>query len=392
MPFEFSLSIGSGVLSLAALHRPALAEPCVGVELESPGGTTVISGNGSVSCLVIGDALLSVSGDVIPIVPLGAPTGPTTYSYDAQGRLPSETDSTGTTTNTYDGQGRVTQSIDPSNNVTTYQYDAASGRLNDIDQPAGNVTTYQYDPGTGRLTDTEGPGGRITTYQYDALDRTIAQIDLLDGTTTTTYDSSGEIVQTTDPTGHVTTYSYDGMNRLTEVTDPQGHATTYSYDAMSRLTSMTDPLGSVTTFAYDAQSRLVSDTGNSDGQTSFTYSASGTGTIVAGAAGFRIGGLDGPSPPAEMKLLPRSGVARKGDGEQAAVSSQRAETSKEASTSQQGALALDAVRLDFSHAVGEVIYASSSSGSFACTGPLSRPLAATSRSTSSITAMSAASP
>jgi hypothetical protein len=82
---RLTLTIGGGVLSLAALQAPALAGPCgSGVELESPDQTTLISPDGSVGCIVLpgGDAALSLNGQVTPLVPLSDPTGTTTYTYD----------------------------------------------------------------------------------------------------------------------------------------------------------------------------------------------------------------------------------------------------------------------------------------------------------------------
>ncbi len=129
---RLGLSIGTGVLSLAALQSPALAQSCGdGVVQEGPFGATVINPDGAVSCLVLpgGDALLSPSGQVTPFVPLGTPTGLTTYTYDSQGRLPSVTDTANTTTITYDFAGQPTIATDAPGRVTmyTYQYGAGGG-------------------------------------------------------------------------------------------------------------------------------------------------------------------------------------------------------------------------------------------------------------------------
>ncbi len=174
---RLGLSIGSGVLSLAALHAPAFAGPCSasGVVLESPDGTTVIEADGSVSCIVLpgGDALLSLTGQVTPLVPLGAPRGTTTYTYDSVGQLPSENNSLGRTTLTYDYEG---------------------GRLASSSSPARLITTYTYDGGSNLLTSETLPGHLVTTYSYDANGNLLSE--RVAGTTYTFDYSSGDVVET----------------------------------------------------------------------------------------------------------------------------------------------------------------------------------------------------
>ncbi|MGA3403174.1 MAG: PEP-CTERM sorting domain-containing protein [Acetobacteraceae bacterium] len=271
---RLGLSIGGGVLSLAALQSAALAGPCsTGVVLESPDRSTIISPDGAVSCIVLpgGDALLSLDGQVTPLVPLGAPTGPTTYSYDSQGQLPSETDSLGTTTMSYDFSGQPTAATDVLGRVTTYtyQYGAGGGELTQVTQPGGSVTTYEYDG--GRLTSETLPGGSTVTFTYDP--GSVTETATGGNVTTYTYDSRNNIT-TGDAVGRVTTYTYDG-GQLTAITDPTGGGRTFTYDyAAGLIGSSTDPIGNITTYTYDARPQLVTDTGNSDGAANFAYAAS----------------------------------------------------------------------------------------------------------------------
>jgi len=270
---RLGLSIGGSVLSLAALQSPVLAGPCSsGVMVESPHDQTAISADGAVSCIVLpgGHALLSLTGHVTPLVPLGAPTGSTTYAYDGSGQLPSVTDSRGTTTFSYqyDG-GPLTSSTGPAGRTTTYTYQASSDLLTSETLPSGRMVTYQYDSrgqltsetfpsrtitftyNAGTVTET-APGGRITTYSYDARDR-ITQEDHL---------------------GRVITYGYNSGGELTNVTDPLGRVTTYGYNSSGVLQSQTDPALNTTTFSYDSANQLLNDDGNYDHVVGIGYAPS----------------------------------------------------------------------------------------------------------------------
>lgn len=137
------------------------------------------------------------------------------YQYDPTNRPTSSTDQLGnTTTYTYDAQGRMATESTPSN-TTTYGYDAQNRLISSIDSPSGDVTTESWS--NGLLQSTTDPLGHTTTYMYDAQNR---------------------LTQAVDPLGHATTYTYDALNRLTEIDRPGGNVTTYTYDAQSRLVSI----------------------------------------------------------------------------------------------------------------------------------------------------------
>jgi len=268
---RLTLSIGSGVLSLAALQSAALAGPCgSGVQLESPDQSTIISYDGAVSCIILpgGDALLSLSGQVTPFVPLGAPAGTTTYTYDASGLLPVETDSLGTTTTAYDSGGRPTETIDPLSRVTTYTYD--HGDLAETTQPSG-VTTYQYDPSPHRLTTETDPLSHVTTFAYDAVGMTVTETAPGGLVTTFAYDAAGNILSEIDPLSRVTTFIYDADGQVTNIIDPLGDITTYVYDAGGVLQSLTDLGLNITTFVYDAAGGVLNDDGAYDHVVAFGF-------------------------------------------------------------------------------------------------------------------------
>jgi YD repeat-containing protein len=289
---RIGLSIGGGVLSLATLQAPALAGPCSSsaVVVESPDGTTVISADGAVSCIVLpgGDALMSLGGQVTPLVPLGAPSGSTTYTYDSVGQLPSEHDSLGRTTLTYDFPGgRLASSSDPTGFVTTYTYDGGSNLLESETLPGGRVTTYQYDS-SNRLV-SEDEAGLRTTFTYDAGE--VIETGPAHTITTFVYDTAGDITEVINPLHLVTTYVYDAGDQLADVVDPLHLRTTYAYDTGGTLQSEKDPLGRITTFSYDQAGQVLNDDGNYDHVVSLAYVAgvpepSTLALLLSGLAGW----------------------------------------------------------------------------------------------------------
>jgi YD repeat-containing protein len=161
----------------------------------------------------------------------------TTYSYDGQGRVLTQTDSNGVVTLTqYDNKGQVTSvTVDPSDNTIGYT------GLN-------LVTLYSYDSVGHTLSVTQAAGtssARTTKYVYDTLGRRIQEI--------------------VDPgTGHLnltTAYSYDANNNVVTKTEGLGTAeartTRYVYDANNRLVGHVDATGAVEKTEYDTEGRIL---------------------------------------------------------------------------------------------------------------------------------------
>jgi RHS repeat-associated protein len=144
-----------------------------------------------------------------------------TYTYDAAGRLTTETIDGANRTYTFDADNQLTSD----NGTATYTYDANGNRTN-----GGNVT---------------GTGNRLTT----------------DGTWNFLYDQEGNVVQKTRiATGEYWTYAYDNLNRLTAAVDHNSSNTvletvTYTYDVLGNRIEEDVKVDSgptaVTRFAYD---------------------------------------------------------------------------------------------------------------------------------------------
>jgi RHS repeat-associated protein len=176
-----------------------------------------------------------------------------------------------TTTTVYDVMDRKVRVTDPSNNPTTYAYDAA-GRLTTVTLPLGVLN------GTPSNTHT-------LNYTYDGLDRTIEQTENhvnADGTvsalnTLACYDQVGNMVSVTKPraglssltcpgttsTPFTTVFGYDLVHHLTSVTDPVTadglhHTSSSTYDADGNRVTAIDANHNTTVYTYDALDRLTS--------------------------------------------------------------------------------------------------------------------------------------
>lgn len=210
--------------------------------------------------------------------------------------------------------------------TSSTSYDAAGRVLTQTDG-VGTITRYQYD-GESHLVRTtvssaDGIESRITRYFYDADGRRIATLDAAGGLTELVYDEAGRIEReigyatptgtaerangtlaqlrpTTSADDQVTRHYYDGRGQEVATLDAAGYVTQYSYDeaAHQRTTtrfaqavvlgsdpSLSDLLGAVagqtaqtSNCRYDADGRKVAET-NAEG-TLTTYTYDGFGRLV----------------------------------------------------------------------------------------------------------------
>ena len=142
----------------------------------------------------------------------GKRTTTETFTYDARGRVLTDTHSSGAST-TYE-YGRNTVSVkDAAGRTTTKSYDPW-GNVKTVTDNEGNIVEYQYGSHGNPVNVTMGDA--TVTMEYDELGRRTKLVDPDAGTVTTTYGRNGQVISETDGRGVKTTYTYDALGRVTQ--------------------------------------------------------------------------------------------------------------------------------------------------------------------------------
>ncbi len=218
----------------------------------------------------------------------------TAYSYDGLARQISVTrPRTGATQYTYytDGAGRMGQlftQTDPAGNVTTYDYESATGRLSSVKNALNQYTRYAYDT-YGNVTSIWGDSPYPVTYTYDNYGQ---QTSMKTFRTGTQWNAAS---WPTGVTGDQTTWTYDTASGLvTAKTDAAGKSTAYSYSVDGKLTLRTwartvdgQPLTTAYSY-YPATGQLQKiDYSDSTPDITYTYNRLGMAAAIQDAAGTR---------------------------------------------------------------------------------------------------------
>ncbi|HEX6100845.1 MAG TPA: RHS repeat-associated core domain-containing protein [Thermoanaerobaculia bacterium] len=162
---------------------------------------------------------------------------------------------------TYDANGRMTIATQVPNEPATYHTYNTAGDLTKVRRATVSVD-YEYDS-LGRVTKRTDEMGKATTYTYDAADRIL--------TVTLPKPSVGSSLNFT------TTYTYDQYDPITglvfvSATDPNGRVTKQGYDALQNLGKTVDSLQNATTYTY--QYNLLKTVTDANGNTTtHTYDA-----------------------------------------------------------------------------------------------------------------------
>ena len=221
------------------------------------------------------------------------------YTFDAQGRLLTESDPNGNTVRlSRDGNGTLTSLTDAAGHVVAVTTDSVTGRITSLRLPDGRTVAYTY---VGSLLSAvQGLDGKTATYQYDAAGRLTAEVDELGnapvavrygsggrvtdvlstlvGHTTFGWDPATQTSTQTDPGGEIWQDVYDGSH-LVQSTVPSdtleaatsramsaargaasGNSLGITYDAAGNVVSRTDARGNTTTFTYDDYGNLLTRT------------------------------------------------------------------------------------------------------------------------------------
>lgn len=216
--------------------------------------------------------------------PGGTVVTTTSYAYDIQGRLLTDTRAISgvsyVTTYGYDSSGRLSSVTYPSGRLVSYSFDAV-GRISQITTtPAGGsaatvISSVVYHPFGGAKGWTYG-NSQTYSRSFD-LDGRIAGFTLAGTSITNTFDAASRITgQTYFPVpANSVTYGYDNWDRLTGTITP---STTYGfgYDANSNRTTKTVGAGTKT-YAYPGSSNKLSSI---SGGGSWTYTHDADGSIT----------------------------------------------------------------------------------------------------------------
>jgi RHS repeat-associated protein len=236
----------------------------------------------------------TTTGDFISQTAVADPKGnTTTYRFNSEGFLTSQTDALGQITTferqsgtnlvlaiidslnrratfSYDANGNVTSVRDPAGNIRRFEYEAIFDKLARMIDPLGQITRFEYDA-NGDLTATVDSAGSRTTIVYNDFGQPKSMTDALGNTSTFAYDSFGNLASIADPLGNQAQRVYDLVSRLIEQTDPRGRSTRFTYDGLNRITQVIDVLNSVTSFGYDGNGNLVSVTDARGSTITHTY-------------------------------------------------------------------------------------------------------------------------
>lgn len=238
----------------------------------------VIATGASRSSAIVNDGLGRVTQEQLTSDPNCSSGSKIDMSYDADGRMASES-------NPY------CSATEPTYGSSTYSYDALN-RITGILNPDGTSVRNTY-VGRAVLTADEGngsPEGRERIGQFDALGNLSAVCELtasnqmgaagnipsscgldIQGSgflTTYTHDQIGDLTSTTQGTS-VRSFTYDTLARVTQTTNPESGTVGYAYDQDGDIVSRTDADGIAANYSYDGLNRLI---GRSYPSTSFPSS------------------------------------------------------------------------------------------------------------------------
>ena len=165
----------------------------------------------------------------------------TSYSYDASGtHLLEAAGPGGTTSYAYSADDGSAQA----NALTT------------IISADGTHTSLTYDA-QGRVSSQSGDGGAgRVTYSYDDAGQVNAT-DALGNTTKLLYDTDGNLSQAQDALGRAVQLRYDDAGNLSQVIGSDNSTYGFTYDWLGNPTSYTDPLGGKVAATYKSGTGLL---------------------------------------------------------------------------------------------------------------------------------------
>lgn len=188
----------------------------------------------------------------------------TTYSYDANGQLLTET---------------AVDPDDAKSATSTYTYDEL-GELATLTNPEGETVQILARHHTGSPTSIRDALGQTWSYTYDKLGRLTGIAGPGTWTHSIGYDRSGNVTQVTDARGAVTAFAYDGNSQLSTVTDPLGKLFRVERRSDSLPVKFIDEMNREGGSQFESEGRLtgITDGGNT---VSYVYDTSATSHVLS---------------------------------------------------------------------------------------------------------------
>ncbi|MEC0230636.1 RHS repeat-associated core domain-containing protein [Paenibacillus alba] len=196
----------------------------------------------------------------------------------------------------YDANSRMDWSQDARGNQTKYEYDQWS-RQNKVTAPDGSISSVFYDDINNVKTSTDAEG-YITREYLDILGETTKKDEtkVVNGISKTNvlatmeYNYGGNMRTYTDNVTpqNVTSFGYDAIGRLTSVKNAKNETTLYQYNPLGKLTLTTFPDGKTKSSAYDEIGRLIKTTDATGKIEKKYYDANGNQTGAVDRNGTRF--------------------------------------------------------------------------------------------------------
>ncbi|AHH21053.1 putative Rhs protein [Nocardia nova SH22a] len=211
-----------------------------------------------------------------------------TFIYEA-GRLVGVTNGVGaTTTYTYDAEHRMTSWTDSNANSLTNTYDEA-GRV--ITQRGTNgilnadFDYFTYPDGTGTRTTVTDSTGAATHYDFDPDHKLRDVIDPLGGRIHTDYTSDRKPLRVIAPDGGITYYTYNADGDLTKIKRPDDKSIIFGYAARNRPTTITDADDSTRHQEWDSTGNVAAVVDEAGRRTEYTHAPTGAITAITESTG-----------------------------------------------------------------------------------------------------------
>jgi RHS repeat-associated protein len=186
------------------------------------------------------------------------------------------------TSPTYDMLGNLSSVASPDGNLSSLSH-IGDQSLSSLTDPSGSVTGFSYDDAFDLLAKTYANGDE-TKYTYDSAGRPLTKTNRRGNTITYTYGSYGLLASKTYSNGSQVLYTYDNYLNLQTVSAAAG-TTTYTYDAADRLTSQFNPDGTFMRFTYNAGGQRISMTDSTGFITNYSYDIVGRLSKLTNSSG-----------------------------------------------------------------------------------------------------------